>query len=195
MVESTFVIAKSQFPLVKTNIFSVLWWSKWRFCSHVWRFNSPVDPGSRTPRSFCWIWSGIARCPPSTPCGVTSPERWNKAVPAANARGHAIIGARSNFANLSPKLSVAKLNRGNFTSFQLFTFSYVPPVFHSFSMIFLLQNLLVPAHFLHWPGPGGDLKRGRRSSTQLRRGSFVARKSSSQVPWRWLEYIVMWVKQ
>lgn len=28
---------------------------------------------------------------------------------------------------------------------------------------------------------GGDLKRGRRSSTQLRRGSFVARKSSSQI--------------
>lgn len=28
---------------------------------------------------------------------------------------------------------------------------------------------------------GGDLKRGRRSSTQLRRGSFVAKKSSSQI--------------
>lgn len=27
---------------------------------------------------------------------------------------------------------------------------------------------------------GGDLKRGRRSSTQLRRGSFVAKKSFSQ---------------
>lgn len=28
--------------------------------------------------------------------------------------------------------------------------------------------------------PGGDLKRTRRSSTQLRRGSFVAKKSESQ---------------
>jgi len=68
-------------------------------------------------------------------------------VPAANAHSHAIIGARSNFANLSPKLSVAKLNRGNFTSFQLFTFSYVPPVFHSFSMIFSPPKLVGSSPF------------------------------------------------
>ncbi len=38
------------------------------------------------------------------------------------------------------------------------------------------------SHWNHWrfDTPGGDLKRGRRSSTHLRRGSFVARKSSSQ---------------
>eukprot|EP00434_Breviolum_minutum_P029634 symbB.v1.2.026199.t1/scaffold2557.1/size76417/4 len=49
------------------------------------------------------------------------------------------------------------------------------------------RNREMPAFDTMWKNlaqeveQGGDLKRGRRSSTHLRRGSFVARKSSSQI--------------